>query len=509
MGTLWRTRAGRPELLAVGLLAAGAIVGSAIVTLAGDLMTRWPAAPAVPVTYAQGPGQAPVSFQNGFVSSVSRAAPAVVNVFSERVVRVTEQQQPNLPPFFNEPFFRRFFGDGMGQAPPRNYIERSLGSGVIVSADGYILTNSHVVESAREVRVGMATGRELDVKIVGVDPLTDVAVLKADASGLPVIPVGDSSKVQVGDFALAIGNPYGVGQTVTQGIISATQRTPGIATFESFLQTDAAINRGNSGGALTNYAGDLIGLNTAIVSPTGGFEGIGFAVPVNMAMAVMKEIIQSGRVIRGYLGVTIQEVTPSLAKAFGLPQAEGALISDIAPNSPAARAGLERGDVIVAVNGKRVQSPQELQRLVAGLQPGAAANLTIMRNGQEQTVSARVTEMPEEVSTPPTTAPEPQGTALEGVTVTNLTPGIANELDLPPNTTGVVVTNVTRGTPAAFAGLERGMIIRQVNRQPVNSVSEFAALVRRAGNQPILLLVQQDGSNRYIVVPPPGQEQLP
>lgn len=508
MGTLWRMRAGRIWLLSVGLVAAGVVVGSALTAMSGSSMLQALPHAAPPMVYAQGTANVPVSFANGFVPSVNRAAPAVVNVFSERVVRVTEQEQPNLPPFFNEPFFRRFFGDGMGQAPPRNYIERSLGSGVIVSPDGYILTNSHVVERAREVRVAMATGRELDVKIVGVDPLTDVAVLKAGVSGLPVIPIGDSSKVQVGDFALAIGNPYGVGQTVTQGIISATQRTPGIATLENFLQTDAAINKGNSGGALTNYAGELIGLNTAIISPTGGFEGIGFAVPVNMAMAVMKEIIQRGRVIRGYLGVTIQEVTPALAKAFGLQQAEGVLIADVAPNSPAARAGLERGDVIEAVNGNRVQSPQELQRLVAGLQPGATANLTVIRNGREQAITAQVAEMPAEVSAP-VQPQEPQGTALEGVTVTNLTPGIANQLDVPPNTAGVVVTNVARGAPAAFAGLESGMIIRQVNRQSVNSVPEFAALVRRAGNQPILLLVQQDGSNRYVVVPPPGQEQLP
>ncbi len=507
MRTLWRMRVGRMGLFSIGLVAAGVIAGSAVTAITGASVFHALPPAAAPVVYAQGPANLPVSFKNGFVSSVDRAAPAVVNVFSERVIRVTQRQQPTLPPFF-----RQFFGDGAGfygQPVPRNRIEQSLGSGVIVSSDGYILTNAHVVEAARQVRVAMANGREFNVKIVGADTLTDVAVLKGAVTGLPVIPMGDSSKVQVGDFALAIGNPYGVGQTVTQGIISATGRHPGITALENFLQTDAAINKGNSGGALTNYAGELIGLNTAIVSPSGGFEGIGFALPVNMARFVMKELIQHGYVIRGYLGVTVQEVTPELARTFGLPHAAGALVADVSANSPAARARLQRGDVITAVNGKPVTDPDQLQRIIAGTRPGTQATLRVFRNGREENIPVTVVQMPRSAEQPTPSPAPPSGTALEGVTVEELTPEIVADLKIPQDTRGVVVTHVAEGTPAAFAGLDRGTVIQEVNHRKVTSVGEYTALVRQAAGRPVLLLVLKDGVNRYVVVSLPGQEPLP
>ncbi len=503
MRRLWRSRAGRTALTALGLILAGLAAGSAITKIAGrSVLGSLPESNIV--VHAQGKAQVPVSFANGFVPAVERAAPAVVNVFSERVVRVTEDR--NTSPLFEDPFFRRFFGEGTfgGRQVPQERIERSLGSGVIVTADGYILTSAHVVEQSQEVRVAMADGKEFDVKVVGVDAPSEVAVLKANATNLPVIPIGDSSKVDVGDFALAMGNPFGVGQTVTQGIVSATGRYGlGISTYEDFIQTDAAINRGNSGGALTNYRGDLIGLNTAILSPTGGFQGLGFAVPINMAMNVMRQIMQHGRVIRGYLGVSIQEVTPELAKALGLKQEGGALIGGVTAGGPAAAAGLQPGDVVIAADNKPINNPRELQQAITPMKPGATATLQIIRNGRQQQVTVKIGEMPAETARGGAQpgAPETES-PLAGVSVAPLTPDIARQLQLPPNTQGVVVTDVAEGSSAAFAGLERGVVIQQVNRKPVISVQQFTTLVRQAGNQPILLLVYQDGSTRFVVVSP-------
>ncbi len=509
---LWRTRAGRPVLIAVGLVAAGVIAGSALTAITGHSILGSTPAQGIAVVYAQ--SQVQDSFKNGFVPAVQRSAPAVVNVFSERIVRVAGKKR-ELPSLFNDPFFRQFFGDGFrsgGQSertPPRDLIEQSLGSGVVVSHDGYILTNAHVVSKAREVRASLATGRQFDVKIIGTDPLTDVAVLKAEVPNLPVIPMGDSSRIDVGDFALAIGNPFGIGQTVTQGIVSATGRHGlGISPYEDFIQTDAAINKGNSGGALTNYAGDLIGLNTAIISPSGGFQGVGFAVPINVARDVMSQIIQHGRVIRGYLGVGIQSVTPQLSKALNLHTEHGALVSDVVAGTPAAKAGLQRGDVITAVNGKPVPDPRELQQIITTTKPGTTVTLQVLRNVRQLTIPVTIAELPPETALAP--APVvPQGGPLQGLSVTEMTPAIAREIGVPPSTPGIVITAVADGTPAAFAGLDKGMVIQEINRQPVRSVAEFRALAQRAGNQPVLLLVNDGGTTRFIVVPPAGQEPLP
>jgi serine protease Do len=439
-----------------------------------------------------------VSFATGFASIVKAALPAVVNISSSKVVR---QEGGPWAPFFDDPFFRRFFGDQFNI--PRERRERSLGSGVIVSPDGYILTNNHVVEGATDVRVSLFDKRELKARIVGTDPRTDIAVLKVDEKNLPTLVLGDSSKVQVGEFALAIGNPFGVGQTVTMGIVSATGRGGlGIEDYEDFIQTDAAINPGNSGGALINVRGELIGINTAIISRGAmGNQGVGFAVPINMARQVMEQIIKTGKVVRGYLGVMIQEVTPALAKAFGLNEPRGALVDDVAPASPAAKAGITKGDIIIELNGEQVSDSRALRLKIAQMAPGTTARLKLLSNGREREVTVTLGEFPSEPERSGGGGSE-QGSALEGVTVDDLTPQIAQQLNLPPQTRGVVVINVRPDSPAAEAGLRRGDVIQEVNRRPVTNTAEFERAVSRAGKSTVLLLVNRSGSTLFIAIEP-------
>ncbi|MCL6507675.1 MAG: Do family serine endopeptidase [Bryobacteraceae bacterium] len=385
----------------------------------------------------------------------------------------------------------------------REYRERSLGSGVIVSADGYILTANHVIHGATDVKVALADKREMEAKIVGTDPRTDLALLKVDASGLPFLPLGDSSKLEVGDIVLAIGNPFGIGQTVTMGIVSAKGRsgiTPEPSVLEDFIQTDAAINKGNSGGALVNTRGELVGINDAIVSPSGGNVGIGFAIPSNMARPVMEQLVKSGRVVRGYLGVIIQPVDPKVAKAFGLKEARGALVGDVTSDGPAAKAGIQKGDVIVGVNDQRVEDNRDLQLKIASTPPGTRVNLRVIRDGKEITIPVTLGEAPGERES--TRAASRRGSALEGVDVDDLTPAIARQLGLPRDTFGVVVTNVRPDSPAAEAGLRRGDVIQEVNRRPVTNVASFERAVRQAGSDPVLLLINRGGNTHFLVVEP-------
>jgi serine protease Do len=432
----------------------------------------------------------------GFAPILKPALPAVVNIASSRVVKMPES------PFLNDPFLQRFFGMP-GRPPATEQRQHGLGSGVIVSPDGYILTNNHVVENATEIKVVLPDKREFRGKVVGTDPKTDVAVVKISATGLPTLTLGDSSKVEVGDYALAIGDPFGIGETATMGIVSATGRgNLDIEDYEDFVQTDAAINPGNSGGALINARSELIGINTAILAgESGGNQGIGFAIPINMARYVMEAILKNGKVVRGYLGVAIQEVTPDLAKAFNVPQEKGALIGDVTPGGPAAKAGLQKGDVIEELNGEPIKGPNELKLKIASLAPGSVARLKINRSGQERTVSVTLGELPEKATE---NAPGSAGESspIRGVQVDDLTPDVARELGLRPDTKGVVVTDVDPGAPAADAGLRRGDAIQEVNRQPVSSVSEFQSAVRRARKQPLVLSVNRQGSTAYIVIQP-------
>jgi serine protease Do len=434
----------------------------------------------------------------GFAAVLKPVLPAVVSIASSRVVKVPENR------FFNDPFFQRFFG---GQFPnaPRQEREQGLGSGVIISADGYILTNNHVIDKATEIKVILPDRRQLPGKVVGADPKTDIAVVKIAASGLPTVVLGDSSKLQVGDYAFAIGNPFGVGETATMGIISATGRNGlDIEDYEDFIQTDASINPGNSGGALLNSRGEVIGVNTAILSggQGGGNQGIGFAIPINMAKYVMDQILKHGKVIRGYIGVGIQEVTPDLAKAFNVPAEKGALVGSVESNSPGAKAGLERGDVITELNGQSVTGPNDLRLTVGSMAPGTTVHLKVLHNGQTRDVALTLGEAPSAKGAGGNAQGQTGNSPMAGVQVDELTNDIRQQLGLSSDVKGVVVTEVPDGSPAAEVGLQRGDVIEQVNRHPVNSVSDYQRLIRDAGAQALVLLVNRGGNTTFVVVQP-------
>jgi serine protease Do len=439
----------------------------------------------------------------GFAPIANNAQPAVVSIVSTKVVKISSGNQ-SLVPFFDDPIFRQFFGD-RGDGPldrsdkPREQREQGLGSGVIVSPDGYILTNNHVIEGANEIKVYTSDKRELRARVIGADPKTDIAVVKVEAKRLPTLPFADSSQAQVGDIVLAIGNPFGVGQTVTMGIISATGRSNlGIEDYEDFIQTDAAINPGNSGGALINMSGQLIGIDTAILSRAGGNQGVGFAVPANLARTVMNQLLKSGKVVRGYLGVMIQPVTPEIAKAFNLADARGALISEVTPDGPAARSGLAQGDVITELNGVRVDDSRELRMKISQLTPGSAIKLKLIRDGNPREVTITLGEMPSEKET--ASDEKPESDSLAGLSVETLTPQIARQLELPSDARGVVVDDVQDGSRADEAGLRRGDVIQQVNRQPVNNVVEFERAMRQAGDEAAVLLVNRDRHTIFVVI---------
>ena len=440
------------------------------------------------------------NFSNGFASVLKPALPAVVNIHTSKIVKSRGQQMP----FFNDPMFRQFFGDqGFGQGErPQTEREQSLGSGVIITTDGTIVTNNHVIDGATDIKVDLADKREFQAKLIGRDDKTDIAVLKIDATNLPTLAIGDSSKLQVGDVIFAIGDPFGIGETATMGIVSATGRGGlGIEGYEDFIQTDAAINPGNSGGAMIDLHGDLIGINTAILSGgSGGNQGVGFAIPINMARSVMDQIVGHGKVVRGYLGLYPQDVTPALAKQFGLSKPGGALVSGLKPDAPAAKAGLRDGDVILTLNGQAVESANDLRLRVSQTAPGTTVKLQISRDGKTQDVNVTLGELPND-KTAESTPGESSGGGLEGVDVQELTPDVMQHLQLPAGTRGVVVTSVDPSSAASAAGLDREMVILEVNHKPVHNVAEYKAAVAAAGKQAVLLLVgMPGGATNYMVI---------
>ncbi len=448
---------------------------------------------------AEGPSK------TGFAPVIKTVLPDVVNISTSKVVKASDhldmqgEMPEGMPPYFQQ-FFGQQFGPNSENRSPRQRDQRedSLGSGVIVSPDGYILTNNHVIDGATDVRVTLSDKRQLKAKVVGTDPKTDIAVLKVEGSGFPAITIADSSKVQVGDYALAIGDPFGVGQTVTMGIISALNRgNLGIEDYENFIQTDAPINPGNSGGALVNDRGELVGINTAILSHgSGGNEGIGFAIPINMARSVMSQILDHGKVNRAYLGIMVQDITPGISKAMNLKEMKGVLVGDVSPNGPAQKSGIQRGDVILEVNGTPMEDSRELRNTISMMDPTATVKLKLMRNGSPTDVTVKLGDLPtDKVQTK--TEEGSSEKALDGVTVENLDAQSARQLGLPAATAGVVVTDINPSSPLASAGLRRGDVIQEVNHQPVKNVAQLEEAVRKGGNNP-LLLVNRKGTTLFL-----------
>ena len=440
-----------------------------------------------------------------FAPVVKKVAPGVVKVFTTTRLHNTAFSGA---PAGMEDMLRRFFGDPFeGRTPRRNYSvprQQGIGSGVVVTKDGYILTNNHVVDGADEVKVALQDGREFSAKVIGRDPKSDVAVIKVDAKDLPAVPMADSDKVEVGDVVLAVGNPFGIGQTVTTGIVSATGRagTTGLD-YEDFIQTDAAINPGNSGGALVDAEGRLIGINTAILSRSGGNQGIGFAIPANLARDVMGGLIKDGHVTRGYLGVMIQDVTPSLAKEFKLKESgAGALVSDVTADSPAEKAGLKSGDVIVEFDGKKVTDSRHLKLEVARVHPGQSVPVKVLRDGSTRTLQVAVRETPgaERLARNDSPGKSDDNGTLNGVTVADLDRGARQQFDLPSNVKGVVVTDVAPDSAAAEAGLKPGDVIQEINRKPVRTAEEAVKMTENSDDKTTLLRVWRNGGSHFVVV---------
>jgi serine protease Do len=441
--------------------------------------------------------------RGSYAPIVKKVSPGVVKIVTTtRLHNVSMGQFPDS----NDPFWRHFFGNQFGQmipAPPQGpQVEHGIGSGVIVTKNGYILTNNHVVDGAKEVKVTLQDGRDFIAKVVGRDPKSDIAVVKIDATDLPTVPLADSDKVQVGDVVLAIGNPFGVGQTVTKGIVSATDRgNVGIEDLEDFIQTDAAINPGNSGGALVDIDGRLIGVNTAIMTHSGGSQGVGFAVPSNLARTVMQSLVQYGHVTRGYLGVKIQNVTPSLAQEFNLKQSNGALIGDVMPNSPADKAGLKPGDVVREFNGKAVTDSRHLQLEVAATKPDTSVPMIVLRNGDKLTLNVEVRQMPDSGQLAQAKDDNSSDTGtLNGVGVSDLDPQTRQQLDVPRNVQGAVVTQVDPASPAAEAGLRPGDVIEEINHHQVRNAEQAVKLTERRDSKQTLVRVWDKDGSHYIVV---------
>lgn len=478
-----------------------------IVTMLGALLSgcqddRVAGAPGtLPTPVAQATAQSSAATPHSYADVVSKVMPAVVTIRSESHVRA-----PRQFPFFEDERLRDWLGEDPRQLPGPQ-LRQGMGSGVIVSSDGYILTNHHVVDGAEQISVEMTGNRSFAAKLVGSDPPSDLAVLKIEASDLPVLALGDSDQARVGDVVLAVGNPLGVGQTVTMGILSAKGRSTGMGdgSFEDFLQMDAPINQGNSGGALVNANGELIGINSQILSPSGGNIGIGFAIPSNMARNVSEQLIETGKVRRGLLGVTIQPVTADIASSLGLAQPGGALVNSVTPNGPAQRAGLQRRDAILAVNGKRVADVNALRNQIAATAPGTQITLTVWRQGREQEVGVKLAELAgeqKERPAQPGSHPDKSESGVLGLQVAPLVPDLAEQLGLPPGATGLAVLAVQPGGPAEDAGIQRGDVILEVNLDKIRSAADLRRALQNSGDKPLLLLVSRRGQSLYLPLRP-------
>jgi serine protease Do len=455
---------------------------------------------------AQAPAQAQPGVSTTFAPIVEKVAPSVVTVFTTQTVSRGLTAFP-----FSDDTLRQFFG---GQSPQRQGKQtlQGLGSGVIVSPDGYILTANHVVSGADEIMVGLGTElRKYKAKKVGTDPGTDVALLKIEEKNLPAITFADSDKARAGDIVLAIGNPFGLRQTVTMGIISAVGRGGmGIVDYENFIQTDAAINMGNSGGALVDTQGRLLGINTAIFSRSGGNQGIGFAIPANLARDVMQSLREKGRVVRGYIGASVQTLTPELAEAMKFKgQPIGALVGEVVPKSPSEKAGMKTGDVITAVNGKKVSDARELRLMIGSMAPGTKVQIEVNREGQSKIINVELAEMPageaeQGAETSPEESAQPEkATVFGGVAVADVTDEIRNALNLSKDVKGAVIAEIDADSPAAKAGLREGDVIQEVNKQPVRNAKDLVAISKKLKpNEKILIRVWSQGRSGFVALEP-------
>ncbi len=483
-------RAGLGAVLVASVAFAGYNIGLAHSPSAGASAAQ---AAAKPVDTPRLKGSDPAA---SYASIVDAVAPAVVTVRVEKQASIMPTQFPDDDLF-------RFFGRGLPrqQRVPR---QSGLGSGVLTTPDGYILTNNHVIDGADQVRVELTDKRVFDAKVVGTDPASDLAVLKIEGSGLPVVSIGDSNGVRVGDVVLAIGNPLGVGQTVTMGIISAKGRATGVGdgSYEDFLQTDAPINQGNSGGALININGELVGINSQILTPTGGNIGLGFAIPSNMAREVMGQLKENGRVQRGKLGVSVQSVTSDLAASLKLSNTSGALVSGVEPGGAASRAGLKQGDVITALNGDKVADSNALRNRIAGTKPGSTIEIEVMRNGKTETMHATLgaLEASRERASRDDQEPEGRGFGPTGMAVEPLTPEIARDLGLSDRKEGVVVRDVNPDGTAAAAGIRSGDVISQVNGEAVKTPNDLRAALAASRERPALLLVTRENADIFLAL---------
>ncbi|MEI6861339.1 MAG: DegQ family serine endoprotease [Verrucomicrobiota bacterium] len=448
-----------------------------------------------------------------FAPVIKRVAPSVVKIHV--VERAKNVAAPALPQFFNDPVFRQFFGDQLNQLGAQQRIvqppHEGLGSGVIVSSDGYVLTNHHVVNGADVIKVTLTDGREFTAKVIGADPASEIAVVKIDGKDLPAIIFADSDHLEVGDRVLAVGNPFGIGQTVTGGMVSALGRATLGLDYEDFIQTDAAINPGNSGGALVDVTGRLIGINTAILSRSGGSQGIGFAIPANLARNILEQLVATGKVVRGYIGASLQDVTPALAEGFKLKGHDGALVAEVMSGSPAERAGLKGGDVIVRLNGKTVTDSRHLKLAVASLTPASTATVEVVRDGDTKKLDLKVGDRPGDQELARTgsraggegSAAKDEGT-LNGVGVADLDARARRQFNVPAAVRGAVVTQVEPNSAAAAVGVQPGDVIQEINRKAVTGADDAIKLTEKTDSKKTLLRVWNQSGTRYVIVDETG-----
>ncbi len=442
-----------------------------------------------------------------FVNVVKKAKPAVVHIRVEKTTTMGQHRGQEYEEIFKHPFFEQFFGPYYRHQQPqqpqqREHKQRGQGSGFIISKDGFILTNNHVIEGADVIKVSLSDNREFDAILIGADPQSDVALLKIEApKNLPVVVLGDSDALEVGEWVIAIGNPFGLSQTVTVGVVSAKGRSSvGINQYENFIQTDAAINPGNSGGPLINVRGEVVGINTALFSKTGGYMGIGFAIPVNMAKSIENQLQKQGKVTRGWLGVAIQDVDKELAESFGLKQAGGILINEVQEDSPASKAGLKQGDVIVRLNDTVLEDVSELRNKIALIIPNTRVTLHIIRNGKEQQIKVIIGEQPSDFGKKGFSSKEKNSLENFGLSLQDLTRELAERLGYAENS-GIVISDVQPGSPAAEGGLKPGYLIEEVNRNRVGNLQELHDVLKKASqSKRILLRVRAADHSRYVVL---------